>query len=163
MPATYEPISTQTLASAVATVTFSSIPATYTDLVLIMTGIASTVGTDSCELQFNGDTATNYSYTLLTGNGAAASSGRGTGAAFIAVGLITSSEQVSNIWNIMNYANTTTFKSVLGHGNIAGAQVRTGVGTWRSTSAITSILLKNDTAQNFAIGSTFTLYGIKAA
>lgn len=163
MPATYEPISTQTLASAVASVTFSSIPATYTDLVLVMTGIASTLGTDSCEIQFNGDTATNYSYTLLSGNGTAASSGRGTSTSFIAIGLITSTEQVSNIWHIMNYANTTTYKTVLGKGNIAGAQVRTGAGLWRSTAAITSVLLKNDTAQNFAIGSTFTLYGVKAA
>jgi hypothetical protein len=163
MAATYEPISTQTLGTAVATVTFSSIPSTYTDLVMVMTGIASTVSTDSCEIQFNGDTATNYSYTLLSGNGTTASSARGTSTAFIAIGLITSSEQVSNIWHIMNYANTTTYKSVLGRGNIAGAQVRTGVGLWRSTAAITSLLLKNDTAQNFAIGSMFTLYGIKAA
>jgi hypothetical protein len=163
MPATYEPISTQTLASAVATVTFSSIPSTYTDLVLVMAGIAATASTDSCEIQFNGDTATNYSYTLLSGNGTTASSSRGTSTAFIAIGLITSSEQVSNIWHIMNYANTTTYKSVVGRGSIAGAQVRTGAGMWRSTAAITSLLLKNDTAQNFAIGSMFTLYGIKAA
>lgn len=163
MAATYEPISTQTLASAVATVTFSSIPATYTDLVLVASATNATAGVDSFEIQFNGDTATNYSYTLLSGNGATATSSRGSSSAFIISGLSISGEQYVNIAHIFNYANTTTYKTVLSRGNVTSSLVRGNVGIWRSTSAITSFLLKNDGGQNFAIGSMFTLYGIKAA
>ena len=60
--ATYEPIATQTLASAAATITFSSIAATYTDLRLIF---AKPIGGSSLLLRFNSDTATNYSWTYL--------------------------------------------------------------------------------------------------
>lgn len=163
MPATYEPIATTTLSAGTASVTFSSIPATYTDLVLVMRGTAASLSTDSIDMQFNGDTGANYSYTVLSGNGSTATSGRGTTTTMIAGALITSSEQVNNIWNILNYSNTTTRKSVLIRGNIPGALVRTAVGSWRSTSAINAIKLYCDTAQNFATGCTFTLYGIKAA
>lgn len=164
MPATYEPINTQTLGTAVASVTFSSIPQTYTDLVLVFAGSSASLSTDSIDIQFNGDTATNYSYTILSGTGSVASSGRGTSTAFIAGALITSTEITNSTWNIFNYTNTTNSKTVLVRGNIAGALVRAAVGLWRKTpEAITSITLKNDTAQNFAVGCTFTLYGIKAA
>ncbi len=164
MPATYEPIATNTLASGTASITFSAIPATYTDLVLVFAGSAASSGTDSISMRFNGDTTTNYSYTVLSGNGSTATSGRGTSTTSIAGALITSTEQTNSIWNICNYANTTTFKSVLARGNIAGALVRTGVGIWRKTpEAITSITLFPDSGQNFATGCTFTLYGIKAA
>jgi hypothetical protein len=164
MPATYEPISTQTIGTAVASVTFSSIPQTYTDLVLVFAGSSASLGTDSIDIQFNGDTTTNYSNTFLSGNGSSASSGRNTGFNYGVGALITSTEIANSTWNIFNYTNTTTFKTVLVRGNIAGALLRQGVTLWRKTpEAITSILLKNDTAQNFAVGCTFTLYGIKAA
>jgi hypothetical protein len=164
MPATYESIATQTIGTAVASVTFSSIPQTYTDLVLVFAGSSASLSTDSIDIQFNGDTATNYSTTFLSGNGTSASSGRNTGFNYGVGALITSSEIANSTWNIFNYTNTTTFKTVLTRGNIAGALIRPAVALWRKTpEAITSILLKNDTAQNFAVGCTFTLYGIKAA
>jgi len=164
MPATYEPIATNTLGSATASVTFSTISGLYTDLVLVFAGSAASSGTDSISMRFNGDTTTNYSYTVLSGNGSAASSGRGTSTTSIAGALITSTEQTNSIWHIFNYANTTTYKTVFARGNIAGALVRAGVGTWRKTpEAITSITFFPDSGQNFATGCTFTLYGIKAA
>jgi hypothetical protein len=164
MPGTYEPISTQTLGTAQASVTFSSIPQTYTDLVLIFAGSAASASTDSIDIQFNGDTTTNYSTTFISGNGSTATSSRVTSITYGIGALITSSEIANSTWNIFNYANTTTFKTVLARGNIAGALIRQGVSLWRKTpEAITSILLKNDTGQNFAVGCTFTLYGVKAA
>ena len=164
MPATYEPIETKTLVSAQASVTFSSIPQTYTDLVLIFSGSAASLSTDSIDMQFNGDTTTNYSNTFISGSGTTATSGRLTSVAFGIGALITSSEIANSTWQIFNYTNTTTFKTVLARGNIAGAFIRQCVFLWRKTpEAITSILLKNNTAQNFAVGCTFTLYGIKAA
>ena len=164
MTATYEPIETQTLGTAQASVIFSSIPATYTDLVLIFSGTAATGSTDSIRIRFNGDTATNYSYTNLSGNGSTASSARASSDTNIAPALINSTEVSNNIWNIFNYSNTTTFKTVLVRANIAGGLTRASVGLWRKTpEAISSITLTIVGGQNFASGCTFTLYGIKAA
>jgi hypothetical protein len=72
---TYEAIATQTLGSAAASVTFSSIPGTYTDLVVVIAGTLTT-GSDNVSFQLNGDSGANYSVTVLTGDGSTASSGR---------------------------------------------------------------------------------------
>ena len=161
MPATYEPISTQTLGTATATVTFSSIPATYTDLVLVFNGTAAS--TQNMELRFNGDTATNYSATRLLGDGGVAVSDRSSTSDVMLVGNLYTS-QTANILQIMNYANTTTFKTVLCRSNNDSAQVSARVGLWRKTpEAITTILLRPSGGANFSTGGVFTLYGIKAA
>jgi hypothetical protein len=165
MPITYDRIATTTVGTATSSVTFSSIPATYTDLVLI-TSSTNDSGTSPSNItfRFNSDTTTNYSNTFISGSGTTATSGRLTSVAFGIGALITSSEIANSTWQIFNYTNTTTFKTVLARGNIAGAFIRQCVFLWRKTpEAITSILLKNNTAQNFAVGCTFTLYGIKAA
>ena len=164
MAATYDVISTTTVGTAVASVTLSSIPQTYTDLVLIFGGSSSTLGTDSIDIQFNGDTTTNYSNTFLSSDGTSSSTGRNSNFNYGVGALITSTEIVNNIWQIFNYSNATTFKTTLVRGNIAGALLRANAILWRKTpEAITSITLKNDTAQNFIAGCTFSLYGIKAA
>jgi len=62
----------------------------------------------------------------------------------------------------MNYANSTTNKTVLSRGNNTGNHTIAYVGLWRSTAAITSMLL-GTTGSTWMAGSTFTLYGIKAA
>ena len=163
MPATYEPIETKTLGTAVASVTFSSIPATYTDLVLIANGLAS--GNTGVGMQFNGDTATNYSATFLEGSGASAVSERQSSASSIRVAwnsLWDASTIANIIINIQNYSNTTTYKTSLNRSNNSARYVEGTIGLWRSTAAITSINLVTPSA-NFAVGSTFTLYGIKAA
>ena len=166
MPATYEPISTQTLGTAVASVTFGSIPATYTDLVLIANSSTTTVGSSEInKMTFNSDTGTNYSTTTLAGDGSSASSFRATSQAYIRAGRNTANGDsyfVPNKIQIMNYANTTTYKTAIAQGPEANAYLETEVGLWRSTSAITSITLTAG-SNNYKVGSTFTLYGIKAA
>jgi hypothetical protein len=83
----------------------------------------------------------------------------------MAVGLATDTagEWSTNIIQVMNYSNTTTNKTVLARAGIAGDRTRAIVNLWRSTSAITSILIINNGSVNFVAGSTFTLYGIKVA
>ena len=170
MATTYEPIATTTLASAVSSYTFSSIPATYTDLVLVASAKSSLTTTTQVKLTFNSDTATNYSWTRLLGDGSAASSARGTTQAYVEVGFIAgnsgSVQPDMFILNIMNYANATTFKTLTSRWssmNAANAYVAAVAGLWRKTpEAITSITLA-PTSTNFETGSTFTLYGIRAA
>jgi hypothetical protein len=162
MPGTYEPIATQTLASAAASVTFSSIPSTYTDLVLIMN--AKGTGAANPALRFNGDTATNYSSTVLHGSGSTGSSFYYTTATSIKThnfGNAMNGVWTSYIANIQNYSNTTTNKSCIMRYN-ATSEVDAGTGSWRSTSAITSVTIVSDDT-SYDVGSTFTLYGIKAA
>jgi hypothetical protein len=165
MAKTYKPIATTTLGSAAASYTFSSIPATYTDLVLISQAKSSSTITDN-SIYFNGDTATNYSITGLTGNGSAASSYRESNKTIITIdgnGYVGTSDFNLAIVHIMNYSNTTTFKTVLSRSNNGAAGVDAVVGLWRSTAAITSLTLDLLGASNFTSGSTFTLYGIKSA
>jgi hypothetical protein len=165
MPAgsTYTPIATQTLGSAASSVTFSSISGSYTDLRLVYNGKITATNKDF-RYQFNGDTSAVYSYTWLGGNGSSASSGRLSGSTYLAAyALVGSSAQPATITiDMMNYSNTTTFKTALLRNSDAPSEVITYVGLWRSTSAITSITLFPNTDQ-FATGSTFTLYGIASA
>ena len=169
MPATYEPIATNTLSSAQSSVTFSSISGSYTDLVLIITAQRATTSENpSLTLRFNSDTATNYSITNMRGDGTNAVSARQSSQNMMNFSFFTMASAANTfstyILNIMNYANTTTFKTVIGRSGDAGTGTQATVGLWRSTSAITSITITNDgSPTNFSSGSTFTLYGIQAA
>ena len=116
MAATYTPIATTTLGSAAASYTFSSIPSTYTDLILIASGLVSTNGYDF-DIRVNGDTATNYSYTALGGNGSSAASYRNSNATFMRFSTYSSwhTSTISNtIIQFQNYSNATTNKTVIG-------------------------------------------------
>jgi hypothetical protein len=163
MPSTYSQIATQTLGSSAATVTFSSIPQTYTNLVLIIDGTSANDSNGG--IRFNGDTTSNYSWTRLQGNGSTATSARASNDTSIqsfTVGTSTGGAGAAVI-QIFNYTNTTTFKTIITRHGAASVIVRAIVGLWRKTpEAITSITIITDNA-NFATGSTFTLYGIKGA
>ena len=167
MASTYEKIATTTLTTSASSVTFSSISGAYTDLVLIC-NIAQAAGNNGLRVRYNSDTATNYSYTTLNGNGTAASSARGTSENALVIANTSGSTtlELAIIANIFNYSNTTTYKTSLGRGNRASSNVDATVGLWRSTAAITSMELALGASfptNNFASGSTFTLYGILKA
>jgi hypothetical protein len=164
MPATYEPIATTTLGSAASSITFSTIPATYTDLRISFTPAGGS-GANSVFVQFNSDTGTNYSRTALYGDGATATSARNTTQARItyAAAMQATYPEFFTL-DVFSYAGST-YKTCLGtqssdaNGSGYTASI---VGLWRSTSAITSLSLNNN-GGNFATGTTATLYGIKAA
>jgi hypothetical protein len=163
MPATYEPIATHTIPSTTASYTFTSIPATYTDLVLIVNGqntssdqgLTCQVGTGSI------DTAANYSWSYVLGSGTSALSGRVANDTSAVVGRM-GNDNSTSIVHFMNYSNTTTKKTILGRGN-NGAYAIQHVGLWQGTTAINTIKIFNLTSVSFAAGVVLTLYGIKAA
>lgn len=166
MPSTYTPIATQTLGSAAASVTFSSISGTYTDLVLVASA-ASVSGTPTISFQLNSDTGSNYSRTLLIGDGTAATSERASnstqGRISNSTGLTTTLGANATIAQFMNYSNSTTYKTVLARSNTSLYATEAIVNLWRNTAAITSIALFTNSGVSFAAGSTFTLYGVKSA
>lgn len=161
MPATYEPIATTTLSTSATDITFSAIPATYTDLVLVFRGNNTSAGNRAGYLQFNSDTGSNYSSTYIQGDGSSAASARASSATQALFGNVLN-DDTTTIIQIQNYSNTTTYKTFLSRANSASTVVQAFVSLWRSTSAITSIKLYLN-ADNFASGTIATLYGIKAA
>lgn len=166
MPSTYTPIATQTANGSTAFFDFSSIPQTYTDLILVVGG---STGDSAPFLRLNSNTSTVYSSTRLRGDGSSASSGRrtrgdgGPNDTRFEIGLGSVSEVVTNIFQIMNYTNTTTNKTVCCRANQAGAAVTFSVGLYSSTSAITALRVGNTNSNNLTSGTVLTLYGIKAA
>jgi len=156
MPTTYEKIATSTLGSSTATVTFSSIPSTYTDLVIV---VYATQGGDVF-FQLNGDTGSNYSNTYIY-NSTSLGSVRTSNDTKIYINWSSNGGNYTGTLNVMNYSNATTFKTTLIKDNINGASVDLGVGLWRNTAAVNSISFKG--ASSYGVGSSFTLYGIKAA
>jgi hypothetical protein len=160
---TYTPIATTTASGSVATYTFSSIPSTYTDLYIVISGTLASGGNDVI-MYFNGDTGNNYSATYLNGNGTAAASGRYSSRLNIPLsyGSGISPTQGSFFTNIMNYSNTTTYKTALTRVNNTQYGLDYGVGLWRSTAAINSITIGSSSG-NMTNTTTLTLYGIAAA
>jgi hypothetical protein len=161
---TYTPISTQTLSANTTTVTFSGIPQTYTDLVLVITGKNS--GTTSGDFTIrvgnsSVDSGSNYSRTFISGDGSSASSNRGSNqtSGFSSLALSTSIGMTRI--QFMNYSNITTNKTFLIRNDISASITSATVGLWRSTSAINIIEL-SASANQFASDTTFTLYGIGA-
>ena len=162
---TYTPIATTTLGSSASSYTFSSIPSTYTDLVLVIVGKMVSGAYDTA-LRFNGDTGTNYSRTVLTGTGSVAASGRSTSTNVMYIdanGVKDTTFNSNDIIHIMNYANTTSFKTAISRSNNAGTGVDASVGLWRSTSAINSITILAMSSGTWDTGTQMTLYGIQAA
>jgi hypothetical protein len=164
MATTYEPLNTTTLNSNQTTVSFTGFSADYTDLV-ISCNFANTTSVDMI-LRFNSDSSTNYSYMSFAGNGSGRPAVRGynTNAIVLdpaALGFGTS--RSSGVINVMSYASTTIAKTTVNRFNAPGVTTGISIGTWRSTSAITTIDITASTSSTIVSGSTFTLYGIKAA
>jgi hypothetical protein len=168
MPLTYESIATNTLSSAASEIEFSSIPATYTDLVLICTATATTGGSYAI-LRLNPATSSTYSGTRVIGTGASAISN--TEAAQNALelrsddglGMSTTLPTFMKI-DVCSYAGSTNKTVLVSMNNDLNGSggVSQIVGLCQNTAAITVVrlLLPGDT---FKAGTTATLFGIKAA
>ena len=167
----YESISTVTVSTAVSSITFSSIPATYTHLQIRCTIQEDAAGLayDNLIARFNGDSASNYSRHWVIGDGSAASAFGQASRTFAVCGFgvrnaVGASVFSPNVIDILDYANTNKYKTVR---SLAGTDWNGGgsVGLlsagWFSTSAITSIVLSLDSSLNFTQYSSFALYGIK--
>lgn len=170
MAATYDSIASTTLGSNTTTVTFSSISGSYTDLILVATPAAVDANFNALAIRFNSDTGTNYSLTQLNGNGSSASTSRDTDTTklYVTQSALTSTVgECYSIVHIMNYSNTTTYKSILtrgSRGTSTNGLADLAVGLYRSTSAITSINIETSAGSinQLKSGSIFSLYGIKA-
>lgn len=167
MPTTYDSIATTTLGSASNSVTFSSIPQTYTDLRLIWRITSSSVGTDTL-VRFNGNSSADKYITYIGGTGSSNTIGNLNAQTSFYTSLFDSTSQTQPVFltlDIMNY-RTTHYKSFLATAlfdkNGSGGPCLT-VGTWPQSSAIDSITCFLDAGATMAAGTTLTLYGILKA
>ena len=155
MTAKYEHIATVTLASATASVTFSSIPQGYRDLEFVINGSVST-GED-VDMYLNSDTnAANYSNVRMGGTGSATFGSSGTGERISSMDV----NQGVLIIQVIDYAATDKYKTSLSSTATAQNRVVSYANRWANTSATTSIQFKVNNNFDFNSGMTFDLYGI---
>ena len=172
------PIASYTVPTGgVASITFNSIPSTYTHLQVRLFGKCqrNTYSIAELKVTFNGDTGNNYAGHYLTGTGNSAtvnSSGFGSASRFqiIGMGSNLNSQFGSAVLDILDYASTSKYKTArILNGimsNVAGGGSYYGnlglcSGLWQSTSAITSINIAPEDPVNFSQYTNISLYGIK--
>lgn len=177
MALTYEPIASTTLSSATNSITFSSIPSTYTDLRLIAftKSTRAITGDDFYIVRLNGDSGTNYDYqriVVTTAGGLAA--GGGTNQPGINDFLRNPGNDATNLFSFsivdfLSYGNSLNKQAIVNmncnYATFTGASGPTyqrSVSVWRNTAAITTVAI-GFSSNNFQVGTTATLYGIKAA
>jgi len=166
---TYTLIQTQTLASTASTITFSSIPQTYTDLLLVFSEATSRANAiDQININFNGVTTSTYTSRVLYGTGTG--QGGETLTTTFMYCYANGGSQTANTFGsiqayISNYASTTANKSasieaVSENNASSGGWQNIVAGSWASTAAITSIALTPLNGPNWNVGCTASLYGI---
>ena len=167
----YESIGSVTLTSAISTISFTSIPATYTHLQIrgICKGTAEDGNVQSIFGRFNSDTGSNYARHFINGSGSAAAANGFASQTSMFFGTLinatATSVFASNVIDILDYANTnkyTTTRSLSGTDTNGTGYVQFMSGLWMNTAAVTSITILPN-SDNFAQYSSFALYGIKGA
>ena len=156
--ATYTPLATVTLGSAAASVTFSSIPATYRDLILVIGG--GSASGQNIYIRNNGDTGSNYSYVWMVGTGSTTISQSGTRDAATVGSMFNS--QGNAIIQLMDYSATDKHKTYLGRSGNAANETFAGASRWANTAAITSMVVFLAGSANWNSATTFSLYGVIA-
>lgn len=168
-PSSFQLISTQILSGSASSVTFSSLPSTYSHLQIRYVVRQSTAGTIIPMLNFNGDTAANYAWHRLYGNGTTVNSDSSISTTQILAltgpgGSDTAGVFMPAIVDILDYRSTSKNKTVR---YLTGAEMNNTArvmaltsGLWASTAAVSSLTL-TALSGSFAIGSRFSIYGVK--
>jgi hypothetical protein len=160
--ATYTPLATVTLASSASSVTFSNIPATYRDLILVCDNVRVNSGGENIHLNLNGDTSSsNYSIVTMSGSGSSTNSFSGNSLIIGYNAYPTNTSAANLILQFMDYSATDKHKTVLMRGNNASIGTQAQATRWANTLAVTSVAIKAEST-SFQSATTFNLYGISA-
>jgi hypothetical protein len=152
---TYTPLATVTLGSSAASVTFSSIPATYRDLVFVYNGNTTSSGANDLQFRLNNDTSNTTSVTMYADAG-----GRGSFTQNHSLANYGSDIRTVFIAQVMDYSATNKHKTTIIRGSSTAVAAAHAM-RFASTSAVTSIVFAIAVG-TFVSGSTFSLYGITA-
>jgi len=170
----YDSLATVTLSAATSSITFAGIPSGYKHLQLrwILQEARATYGIDDASMRFNGDTAANYSWHRLAGDGSTATATATASASNIyfdeVIGTTTGGSFGAGVVDILDYTDVSKYKTtraLLGNdfnGTLGGYGGRVGLysGSWRNTAAITSITINNYIG-DFQQYSQIALFGVK--
>jgi hypothetical protein len=167
----YDSIATVTVSTAVSSISFTSIPATYKHLQIRILGRGTNPNTE-CQFayKFNGDTGNNYTFHLVRGNGTSAFADGAASQAFAGVTVRYAAANAAasmfggGISDILDYSNTNKYKTVRSIGGTdqnGSGQVYYSSNLWMNTSAISNIEIYNQDGNNLAQYSSFALYGVK--
>lgn len=168
----YESIATVTGTGSSGTITFSSIPSTYTHLQIRYIGRVTNSDTaDNIFIQFNSDTGSNYAWHYLQGDGASTAASGASSQSKILSGRVSAATAASDIMgagvlDLLDYANTNKYKTLrtlTGQDRNGGGVIVMTSGLWQNTSAVSTITITNGSATNFTTSSHFALYGIRSA
>jgi hypothetical protein len=157
---TYVPMATVTLGGTASSVTFSSIPATYRDLIVVVEGKSGTTTAVNIAFRPNSDSS-NASRVFMFGNGSTTTSGTNTDALFITTLPASTANKALSISNFMDYSATDKHKTIIQRNSNAEGIVSASALRWASTSAITSLVCIVAT-ESIGAGTTFNLYGVIA-
>jgi hypothetical protein len=164
---TYTPIATVTATGSSSVATFTSIPSTYTDLVLVIHGNTSSASNQAVFVNVNNDFAANYKEQNIGTTGAAnITAGFGSAQTAAFVGTTQGSGSANNFYygtvNFGLYSGTTNYKDILSEGGTSGIRTSVVANTWADTTVINRI---DVTIQggNWVANSIFALYGIARA
>ena len=155
-------MATVSLSGATSSLTFSSIPATYRDLIVVFLGAGST--DLEGRIRLNSDTGSNYNYVRMSGSGSAATSTSATSqtSGFVsAIAKATTTGALQLNINIMDYSATDKHTTIISRADQAANGTEAFANRWANTAAVTSVQILTSTG-NFAAGSTFSLYGVIA-
>jgi len=159
---TFEKINTFTATGSETGVTWTSVPATFTDLYIVINAKHTGGSPANLALRFNNEsTGTNYGINMI-GGGSSPYADRVTATNYLYSGTLYS-DWGSQYINVLNYASTTTFKATIGRSNNQQNYVLQILGHWQSLAAVHTVTLTNMNGLSMASGSTIDLYGIKAA
>jgi hypothetical protein len=158
---TYRPLATVTLGSTAASVTFSSIPATYRDLIVVLNGTGVSSGVFGLLGRLNGDTGSNYSTVRMFGTGSGSGTSDSSSGTTFTAGAVSDSTINTVIIQVMDYSATDKHKTILTRNSSSASSVNAHAARYASTSAITSITVLGDTT-SLAVGYTASLYGVIA-
>jgi hypothetical protein len=168
----YESISTVTVGGGgSASITFSSIPATFTHLQIRAIQRATAGSFQNIKIVVNGDTGANYTYHYIEGDGTSVSAGNDFSTATALISQEPGSTQGANVYgsfvmDLLDYANTNKYKTIrnlTGVDNNGTGKIQLWSSVWQSSSAITSIVFSSASSNNFAQYTQFALYGIRGA
>jgi hypothetical protein len=158
--ATYTPLANITLAASAGSISFGSIPSSYSDLVVVVQ--AKSAGTaQDLRVTLNSITTTSYRHQRMDSNGSTAGAGETSSNRFqFPVAQVGVTDGHSAILNFLDYA-TNKNKVILARSNNGDIGTSAIAGELATTAAVTSIQISLPTS-NLAAGSTFALYGIVA-
>jgi hypothetical protein len=172
MATTYMLISSVTVGSGgAATISFTSIPSTYTDLLVKFSARSSTANS-TVGFRFNGDSgATSYNAQILFGNGSTAGADRSDPTTQLRSMYLPTTAETANVFGsgeiyILNYTSSnqkSTSADTVVENNATFANDTLNSGIWTGTSAITSVVFSLTSGDNLAQYSTAYLYGISNA